>query len=524
MKKAFVIIAALALCISCKQQMSKTDELNNRAQAEYNNPVRPGYEGKNPYWNKFSKKFMFAPAFDFKAVDGAVNYKYTITQNVKENAKEWSFVADAPNLALSPVWQQIEVGDVILKVEALDEAQNVIAVAGERKFYRDSPFKGPYHDAVRGYKEAALLALLHIHNMQPMQNWKNSTLPDMNYELNTYPCKIIGSTISAEVLLSRLCPQLKDDALKIAENAAQILIDQSRPEGDPLAFFPPTYYGNYITSGAARNKGKTMAMEALTAANAFLDLYDATGKQEYYDRAMKITDTYAAIQAADGSFPIKMDFATGEPVNEVRALLHPMLEYLQRLEQQYGITKYKEMHDKSEAWMQNGAMKSFDMTGQFEDGTVLGLEPYQNLTNCTAAPYATYLLGKKDMTAEEKQNAIDLINFCEDQFVYWDTPYKRYGIKVNHPPSVVEQYVYPVPIDHSTCNVANAWLSLYEVTGDELAFVKAKALVDMITIMQNSNTGLIPTFWRNFQYGTDWINCTLLSIQTLLRMDSIVNK
>ena len=411
MKKAFVIIAALALCISCKQQMSKTDELNNRAQAEYNNPVRPGYEGKNPYWNKFSKKFMFAPAFDFKAVDGAVNYKYTITQNVKENAKEWSFVADAPNLALSPVWQQIEVGDVILKVEALDEAQNVIAVAGERKFYRDSPFKGPYHDAVRGYKEAALLALLHIHNMQPMQNWKNSTLPDMNYELNTYPCKIIGSTISAEVLLSRLCPQLKDDALKIAENAAQFLIDQSRPEGDPLAFFPPTYYGNYITSGATRNKGKTMAMEALTAANAFLDLYDATGKQEYYDRAMKITDTYAAIQAADGSFPIKMDFATGEPVNEVRALLHPMLEYLQRLEQQYGITKYKEMHDKSESWMQNGAMKSFDMTGQFEDGTVLGLEPYQNLTNCTAAPYATYLLGKKDMTAEEKQNAIDLINF-----------------------------------------------------------------------------------------------------------------
>ena len=382
MKKAFVIIAALALCISCKQQMSKTDELNNRAQAEYNNPVRPGYEGKNPYWNKFSKKFMFAPAFDFKAVDGAVNYKYTITQNVKENAKEWSFVADATNLALSPVWQQIEVGDVILKVEALDEAQNVIAVAGERKFYRDSPFKGPYHDAVRGYKEAALLALLHIHNMQPMQNWKNSTLPDMNYELNTYPCKIIGSTISAEVLLSRLCPQLKDDALKIAENAAQFLIDQSRPEGDPLAFFPPTYYGNYITSGATRNKGKTMAMEALTAANAFLDLYDATGKQEYYDRAMKITDTYAAIQAADGSFPIKMDFATGEPVNEVRALLHPMLEYLQRLEQQYGITKYKEMHDKSESWMQNGAMKSFDKTGQFEDGTVLGLEPYQNLTNC----------------------------------------------------------------------------------------------------------------------------------------------
>lgn len=524
MRKVLFVLAALAMCVSCKQPLSKTDELNNRAIAEYNNPVRPGYEGKNPYWNKFSKKFMFAPAFDFQAVEGAATYRYTITQNVKENAKEWSFTADAPNLSLAPVWQQVEVGDVVLKVEALDKEQNVMGVAGERKFYRDSPFKGPYHTAVRGYKESALLALLYIHNMKPMQSWKDTIVPDMGYELNTYPCKIIGSTISAEVLLARLCPQLKDDALKIAENAAQFLIDQSRPEGDPLAYFPPTYYGNYITSGAKRNKGKTMAMEALTAANAFLDLYDATGKQQYYDYAMNITDTYERIQAADGSFPIKMDFATGEPVNEVRALLHPMLEYLQRLEQQYGITKYKKMHEMSETWMQNGAMKSFDMTGQFEDGTVLGLEPYQNLTNCTAAPYATYLLGKKDITAEEKQNAIDLINFCEDQFVYWDTPYKRYGIKVNHTPSVVEQYVYPVPIDHSTCNVANAWLSLYEVTGDELAFVKAKALIDNITIMQNSNTGNIPTFWRNFQTGTDWVNCTLLSIQTLLRMDALVNK
>ena len=134
MKKVLFVIAALAMCVSCKQPLSKTDELNNRAIAQYNNPVRPGYEGKNPYWNKFSKKFMYAPAFDFQAVDGAANYRYTITQNVKENAKEWTFTADAPNLSLSPVWQQVEVGDVILKVEALDKEQNVMSVAGERKF------------------------------------------------------------------------------------------------------------------------------------------------------------------------------------------------------------------------------------------------------------------------------------------------------------------------------------------------------------------------------------------------------
>ena len=179
------------------------------------------------------------------------------------------------------------------------------------------------------------------------------------------------------------------------------------------------------------------------------------------------------------------------------------------------------MFELSEEWMQDKALKSFDMTGQFEDGTVLGLEPYENLTNCTAAPYASYLLNKKKTSRKELRDAVDLIRFSEDQFVHWDTQVKRYGVKVNHTPCVVEQYKYRMPVDHSACNLANAWLSLYEETGDQLAYAKAKAMIDNITIMQDANTGMIPTFWRNFFKGTDWINCTLLSIQTLLRMDAL---
>ena len=129
-----------------------------------------------------------------------------------------------------------------------------------------------------------------------------------------------------------------------------------------------------------------MTMEALTAANAFLDLYDVTQNEEYYNRAINITNTYARLQADDGSFPIKMDFLTGEPVNGVKAMLHPLLEYLQRLEQQYGVKEYGQMFERAEQWMREHTLSSFDMTGQFEDGTVLGLQPYENLTNCTAAP------------------------------------------------------------------------------------------------------------------------------------------
>jgi maltose/maltodextrin transport system substrate-binding protein len=164
------------------------------------------------------------------------------------------------------------------------------------------------------------------------------------------------------------------------------------------------------------------------------------------------------------------------------------------------------------------------MTGQFEDARIVGLEPYENLTNCTAAPYATYLLGKDITTEEDLADAKDLINFCEDQFVYWASPEKKYGVQLHHTPHVVEQYRYRMPIDHSACNVANAWLSLYEETGDEIAFMKAKALIDNITIMQDINTGMIPTYWTNFLVAENWTNCTLLSVQTLLRMGEITGQ
>ena len=107
MKKTLIALAALFMCLSCEQGTDKYEKLNEQAIAEYNIPIRPGYEGRNPYWNKFSNKFMYAPAFDFKEVEGAVAYKYIVKENKKGDAAEWSFTAKAPNLSLAPIWQQI---------------------------------------------------------------------------------------------------------------------------------------------------------------------------------------------------------------------------------------------------------------------------------------------------------------------------------------------------------------------------------------------------------------------------------
>lgn len=125
----------------------------------------------------------------------------------------------------------------------------------------------------------------------------------MTYRHNTYACKIVGATIRLEVLVAKLLPSHREEALAIARNAARFLMEQSRPEGAPLAFFPPTYYSDLISSSRAENRGKTMTMEACAAGNAFLDLYDATGDRIYYDRALAIAETYSRLQHADGIVP-----------------------------------------------------------------------------------------------------------------------------------------------------------------------------------------------------------------------------
>ena len=375
-------------------------------------------------------------------------------------------------------------------------AEKVLALCDEMNMYDQVTFisfsEHLCDEILRLHKGA-----LYVHLMPEIQNWIGSDIPDMAYPHNTYPCKIIGATIRNECFIARELPARRENALEVARSAAAFLVRMSHPEGHPLAFFPPTYYLDLEASKRDWNKGKTMTLEAASAGHAFLDLYDLTGEKEWLDRAVGIARTYVRLQREDGSLPIKIDFETAEPVNDVSAMLHPLLRYFQRL-RSYGIEEFIPAQLKAEKWMDEVAVETFDMTGQFEDVNVKGLQPYQNLTNCTAAPYASYLLDKKDITDKNLSDAKDLIRLSEDQFVHWAYPdLTEDGFPKKNAPCVHEQYHYEMPVDASACNVANAWLDYYELTGDLLSLAKAKAMVaDQMTIQQNANNGQLPTTWE----------------------------
>lgn len=522
--------------------------LNHKAEQEYQQPIRPGYAGRNPFWNGFSPKFIYVPAFDFKTVNGAVKYRFTATfidafdkahinyGKIDENAvkkqadgrtmKTWSFVSTNPQSTLAPIWNKMPVGNYQLRVEGLDKNSQVVGVSGERTFLRDFPFQGPYHEAERPFDVAAKMALLYIHQMPAVQHWLTSTMPDMEYKHNTYPNKIIGATVRAEVRVAKLFPEMRESALSIARNAAQFLINQSRPNNEKLAGFPPTYYGGLIAS--KHNEGLIMTMDPCMAATAFLDLYDYTKEEIYKDKTIRILDTYASLQRADGSMPIKLNVETGEPVNESCAMLTPLMNLIRLVQKNYNVHAYDKMLAKAEKWMNEVALETFNLTGQFEDVTV-DVVPYQNLTNCTAAPYASYLLSQSKPSAKDIQDARDLIALSEDQFVHWDFLPMENGIKRIAGPCVFEQYKYQTPVDASSCNVANALISLYEVTGDKLALAKAVTLMNALTIVQNSMNGMMPTTFQYQNYSSDakrtfWVNCSVATITTWMRLHELLNK
>ena len=517
----FAALLCGIIVVSCCHSGTSPDfkALNRQAAREYLEPVRPGYEGRNPFWNKYSRKFTYAPAFDFAPVEGAAGYRFELSD---DNDGHWSFDAERPCEALSKVWNELPVGYIHLAVLAVDKGGAVLDTAGKRSFLRDYPFAGPYHAPAESYRTCALKAVLFTHNMLPIQSWKTSTEPDMAYHLNTYVCKMGGATIRNECLVAKMVPELREDALLIAHHVAEFLVSVSQPEGHPLAYFPPTYYKHYAASRWDWNQGKTMTMEPLFVADGFLDLYDATGEKEWFERTLNIARTYQRLQREDGTMPIKLFYETGEAVNDMTARLHPIVAFVTRLQDQYGVHEFDEMKAKAEKWMDEVALKDFDMTGQFEDVQVEDVEPYQNLTNCTSAPYASCLLRRHNRTERDVAEAHDLIRFCEDQFVHWGCLRGLYNGRMENEwtPCVHEQYRFDVSVDASAHNMIEAWLDYWEVTGDELILEKAKAMAASITNMQIHNTGQIPTLWtfRRENASCYWLNCAFATTLSLLRM------
>ena len=171
-------------------------------------------------------------------------------------------------------------------------------------------------------------------------------------------------------------------------------------------------------------------------------------------------------------------------------------------------------------------LKTYKWEGQFEDIKVSG--NYQNLTHFAANKMIGYisqhLFDDEKMVAE----AVELMRFVEDQFVVWGK-YPRWDQNADfmphYTPAGLEQYFCYAPIDSSTTTIMNAFVDMYLLRKDRLYLEKAMALGDSVTRVQNSENGMIPTFWVGDNcsegYRNFWINCQIHTAFYMMRLADI---
>jgi hypothetical protein len=63
-------------------------------------PVRPGLPGHIPFWNQFSRRFIFPPAFEFVDSTNAPSYRFTVT-SVKDSQEFSSWQCHSSAMQIS---------------------------------------------------------------------------------------------------------------------------------------------------------------------------------------------------------------------------------------------------------------------------------------------------------------------------------------------------------------------------------------------------------------------------------------
>ena len=492
-------------------------------------PVHPGVPGEVPFWNHYAKRFIYAPAFDYKEVEGAVKYRFDVASEA--DGKTYSFTDEVPWAPLSQVWTQVPVGYFNITVTGLDKEGNEVGEAGQGRYYRAATFRGEYHTPpVLPYDQSARLALDSLMNKFWVRSWLTDPRPHPDYPLYRYPTKILSALVVGAITHAKLHAgtPVADESKKIAVTVADYLLGLSFAPGTPWEYHTPTYKGYWI---GKRTGGRNdhmqewiiMTIYGVDAGNAWLDLYDFTGDEKYLTAARHIAETFVKRQLPSGSWYLLVNHETNEPYVDLIVVPTQIINYYDRLMNNYGMQGLEESKQKALKWIEDNTLKTYNWQGQFED-----IEPrkaYENLSREQACDYAIYLMRHGADKPENIAVAEELLRFAEDQFVIWEQP-MPYGEKSKNPggnssnwitPCVQEQYVFWMPVNRAAAIMIEAYWQAYVTTGKEIYLAKAKSIANAMTVVQKGNQGIYSTMSYIGKWNY-WLNSTVYPAQTMMRL------
>ena len=535
-KRGAAILGALLVCGLVNSCKSTASESAQKPGAEMN-VIRPGVPGKQPFWNNNSGRFIYPPAFDFKQVEKAVQYRFCTTAG----DRQYVFTSAHPWDALTPVWAQLPEGLTELTVEGLDSQGTVVGISGRRQFYRSPGFNGESSSPVISHSAAGRLGLRSLFVADHVQHWLKPGGQDPDYTFYCYPAKMVGALMRTMAAFAK-CEATgseRKDALLIGQRAADYLIQISLPKGARYEFFPPTYSEEvHHPTRAARQdfkKGWMMTHYGCDAAFGYLDLYALTREDKYLGAARRIADTYARTQESDGTWPLVVNVETGKAETPNRMVPAWVIFLFDRLEREYGISSYRESRQRAWKYIETNPLRTFAWDAQFEDAQPR--PPYRNLSREQACDVATILLEEPGKDPVRLETAKELLRFGEDQFIVWSpvkdpTGWRKAGLERQRKPenwltpAVLEQYTWYVPIARSSAVFIQAYMAAFKATGEAVYLQKARALANTLVAGQqyqqahHGGNGEIPT-WLAKEPPHNWLNISFYSAQALIELGQV---
>lgn len=521
------------------------------------NPIRPGDVAKGvPFWNDYATVFRWAPVLSFDAVQGAANYRMTVKRG------DWTrtFVSESSIASLCAFWSEMPKGTGwSVTCTALDSAGKVVGKDQVRKFTKTAAFgEVKLPPRACSYREAARRAFDYMTALPAMRTLVEKGEPEQTYQHNAYVAKTHAAHIHSMLDCASRMPECRDKAMTFARASAEFLMGELEPANAPLAYWPPTYgrkplrhdpkkdgdkkrnsmVGNE-PAGAVKYRKEVMLVYPADVGLAFAEYSKATGERRFLDAAVKIGETYLKVRRADGSWPLKMILATGEPVGRNILVPSRLVPFFEALAAGTADSRWQKAADDCYAYLENGPFKSMNWDGQFED--IEPKPPYQGLTKHNALDGMFQLLKRYPKDRQKLSLARDLLRFSEDQFVFWEAPcakdeaipYPGGKARGSTPsmfkpggydyPSVFEQFSCYCSIDASAVKLIRSYLALWRAAGNPLDLAKARALGDAMTREQRPD-GRIPTFWTNDWVGDvvyDWLNCMESSVVALLDLAAV---
>ena len=502
-------------------------------------PIRPGDPEKGvPFWNVESARFIYPPAFDFKAPPARRNIKNYRFRVYDRDMRKHEFTAAKPWASLAPVWDELPEGQVTVVCESMMANDMPFTIAGVRVFWKSDRFAGGFPPARRSYGEAAMKAYAYVLDCSGSRYFLEKGRPDPADKLNGFPSKIQGSVISAMVKYADLCPARRLAALDLARRCGSYLLATSEPAGAPLEYWPQTY----MTNGSQRCirpecAGNIMLVYPANVGSAYVRLAAATGEKTWLEAAERIAATYVKTRRADGTWPLVLRRKDGSEFRPNTLVPDALLSFFETLHAETGKECYRKLADDCFAWIDGHPLRDWHWEGQFEDQ--MSYYPYQDMQFHNALAVQLHLLKRYPEEAQRLAEARDLVRYAEDQFVYWREPTDREHrthVELSVPeyshgypgdwkcPCVVEQYACHYPVNSSAAKLIRAFLAMGRSSaGLSLDLAKARALADALTRVQLED-GFIPTWWHRHSPDEEWINCHIASADALYEMHKDTEK